>query len=160
MGVSVAADVLFPFGTFGDVYNTGFGADAQFLYEVDRGMITGIMTGFYTWSGKTDLVANLTGIPLRGLLKYKFSKMFYIDAEAGVFFSWTTDITLPVSGTKVPGTSSADFNYSFGFGFEYPLSNDGDVSLDTAVRYEGASMSGTASNNIALRVGVLFGIGK
>ena len=41
MGVSVAADVLFPFGTFGDVYNTGFGGDAQFLYAIDRGMMTG-----------------------------------------------------------------------------------------------------------------------
>jgi len=158
--LSVGADFLFPQGDFRDIYNAGFGGSAQFLYLVDRSMYAGLTAGFYSWSGKTDVVAHLKGVPLRGLLKFKLSKIFYIIAEAGILYSWTGEITVRTftGSSTIPGTSSVDFNYSGGLGIHFPLNRRGSLSLDTAARYEGAARSGVASNNIALRVGILFGI--
>jgi hypothetical protein len=160
MGISVAGEVFLPAGAFGDAYNTGFGGDAQFLYLVDEDLYSGVMTGYYTWSGKTDVVSNLSGIPLRGLLKYRFSELFYIIAEAGVFFSWTSDITFRgfAGPSTIPGKSGTDFSYAGGFGFQVSLSESGSISLDGALRYEGAAMDGVASNNVGIRLGLLIEI--
>ena len=175
MGVSAAVDVLLPMGSWGDVVGVGFGGDAQFQYNFTPNASAGVELGYFTWGGK-DLASGISGPGYKGLPFRVFGKYYFMPADKkgirafaqaglGLFFgsSGDTEINTGIPGVpvyKVEGASSTDFTYVIGAGAEYPISADGRTMLTGNVRWDAIATSGTSANNIAFRIGVLFGLGK
>lgn len=80
----VNAGPQFATGSFGDVYDTGFGIDGGYYYRADRAFFVGVAGGFHQFS--SDAAGDLTVIPLNIAAKYNFSLTGiqpYIGAEGG-----------------------------------------------------------------------------
>ena len=173
MGISGAVDVLLPIGDWGNAVGVGFGGDVQFQYNFTPNVSAGVTTGYFTWGGKSAGGVDLPGykgLPLRALIKYYFMPprkqgiRAYASGEAGLFFGSTGDITISTGIPGVPtytqpGASSTDFNYAIAVGAEYPVSADGRTSVTGNVRWD-AIPSTSSANNIAFRIGVLYGFGN
>jgi outer membrane protein W len=174
MGISGAVDILIPVGNWGNAYGVGFGGDAQFQYNFTPNVSAGLTLGYFTWGGKSQNGVDLPGykgLPLRLLFKYYFMPPKkqgirpYAGAEAGLFFGSTGDVTVStgipgVGDYTIPGASSTDFNYVIAVGADYPVSADGKTMITGNVRWDAIATSGTSANNIAFRVGVLYGFGN
>jgi opacity protein-like surface antigen len=157
--LNVGGDVLIPVGDFGDRAGVGFGGTVRGEYMVDPMFSIGVTAGYITWSGKDITIPGLgtisgtsaSGIPLRAMGKYYFmpagkSARVYGIAEVGVFISTTS------------GASSTDFNYAPGLGVEFPISDN--AKIDVGARWDAIATSGVSSNNVGVRVGVLFPLGN
>ena len=174
MGMSVAADVLLPMGSWGDVVGVGFGGDAQFQYNFTPNASGGVELGYFTWGGKD--FGGVSGPGYKGLPFRVFGKYYFTPADKkgirafgqvglGLFFGSTGDREISTGDPgdptfKIEGASSTDFTYVIGVGAEYPISGDGRTMLTGNVRWDAIATSGTSPNNIGFRIGVLFGLGK
>jgi len=173
MDFSIGGDILYPVGgDFADAYSIGYGGTVQFQYNVTPQAALGVTAGYFMWGGEevgqTQIsFPDFSGIPLRALGKYYFSKpgreRVYVLAELGVFIGSTgdTQISTGVPGStpiNIEGSSSTDFNYVIGAGVDFPVSDDGGIKLDINVRWD-AIASDPAANNLAARIGLTFSIG-
>lgn len=167
ISLGIGADVLMPIGSFGDVYNVGFGGTARGQYMVND-MFSVMLTAGYISIGAKDQgqsivkLDNASMIPILAGAKYFFtpsSESFrpYGALEIGITSFKQTLPSVTILGVTYGGgsASSTEFTYAPAIGFESALGS-GNTKLDVAVRWNGIS----DANAIGGRVGVLFGLGN
>ena len=152
MSVGAGLDMMFPVGSFGDRWGTGFGATGEFDYSLNsRAAVTGKI-GYLTWSAKklpSGVTATYGAVPIMIGGKYypQFAKdlpvHFYGHLELGFMFG-----SISVSGTYAAlGASKTDFVISPSIGLEIPAGPRG--YIDLSLRYFDIS----EKSSIGLRAG-------
>lgn len=166
MYLNIGGNVALPMGNFGDVAGTGFGGTAQFEMQFTPQLLGTATAGYIAWGGK-DVTTfggkysyTYSAIPILVGAKYYFmpSGGFYGHGQIGLYmFSWDFESPavvvggVTVAGGKLSETSS-EFTFSFGAGYELPLSPK--LMLDLSGAYIVISDLG----HIGLRAGVKFGL--
>lgn len=167
MFLNIGGNLALPMGSFGDFAGTGFGGTAQFELGFMPQMLGTATVGYITWGGKDVTVLggkysySYSAIPILVGAKYYFMPAggFYGHGQLGLYmFSAEVDMpAITVQGITVSAggsssTSSSEFTFSFGAGYELPLSPT--MMLDLSGAYIVISDFG----HIGARVGVKFGL--
>jgi hypothetical protein len=162
MNLNVGLNVALPMGSFGDVAGTGFGGTAQFEMQFTPQLYGTATAGYITWGGKDfgNFSYSYHAIPILVGAKYYFmpSGGFYGHGQLGLYM-FSASVKSPaivVGGFTVGGgdvsSTSSEFTFSFGAGYELPLSPK--LMLDLSGAYIVISDFG----HIGLRAGVKFGL--
>jgi len=143
-----------PVGSFSDAANLGFGGTAAFEYKFAP-QIAGVgQVGYLTYGTDSDQ-ASFSTVPVLFGIKYFFVPGidFYGIGQLGLnFFSTSVDIpTFNVGGFSAGGGSvggsTAKFTFSFGAGYELPVTPK--ISLD----FSGTFQVISDFSNIQVRAG-------
>lgn len=159
MFLSIGGNVALPMGNFGDVAGTGFGGSAQFEMQFSPQLLGTASAGYISWGGKDFGVFSYTysAIPILVGAKYYFAPTggFYGHGQLGLYM-FTVDIKAPASTNQfinISGSStSSDFTFAFGAGYELPLSPK--LMLDLGGAYIIISDLG----HVGIRAAVKFGL--
>lgn len=161
MYLNIGGNVALPMGNFGDVAGTGFGGTVQFEMQFTPQLYGTATAGYITWGGKDfgTFSYSYSAIPILVGAKYYFmpSGGFYGHGQLGLYmFSWDFEApTYTVGGATFGGKqseSSSEFTFSFGAGYELPLSPK--LMLDLSGAYIVISDLG----HVGFRAGVKFGL--
>lgn len=142
----IGAEFAFPTGSFGDVYNLGYGGSLQFQTPIAEKLNFTATAGYLNFTGK-DLGAGFKAadfgvIPVKIGARYFIAENFYAGGELGAAFG-TGD------------NSETSFVYTPNIGVEFPVSDKG--SIDLGARYEAWSNNGTLKF-VGLRLAYNFGL--
>jgi hypothetical protein len=166
MWLNIGGNVYLPMGDFADVAGTGFGGTAQFEMQFMPQLLGTGSIGYLTWGGKDiqllggNYSYSSSAIPVLVGAKYYFmpSGGFYGQAQLGLFF-FSTTVDVPsynIGGVTYGGGETSDsdseFAFSFGAGYELPLSPK--LTLDLS----GAFLVISDANNIGIRAGIKFAL--
>jgi hypothetical protein len=144
--LGIGAEFGFPMGTFGDVFNLGYGGALMYQHPVATNLnITG-SAGYTVFKAKDEFGGGTSGsIPVKAGARYLFGENFFVGAELGAAFS-----------TESGAGNSTAFVYAPGVGVDFPVSDKGSIEL--GARYEGWSYSGGTNGFIGLRLAYNFGL--
>ena len=158
ISLNAGAVIALPMGSFGDVYDMGFGATVRGELPFSKQLVGIATVGFLTWSGDmsgfgTTIDYKTTAIPVRAGAKYYFDKKgtgLYGIGELGLhFYSSTVE-----GGGMNLDASSTEFALALGGGYELPVSKT--MMLDLSGEYVVVS----ESNYLEIRAGLKFPLGK
>ena len=159
--MAVGADFVLsiPIGGLSDVANVGFGGLGSFEYALMPQLVGIGQIGYISYGTKSD-VASVHTIPIVVGAKYFFTPGvgFYGISQLGLaIFSSSVDLpTFSYFGYTVGGstsTSSAEFSFAVGAGYEMPVSPQ--VNLDFSALFN--LITGNA-NNIQIRAGAKYAL--
>ena len=120
-GFDIAYETSFPMGNFSDAAGSSwFGTTVRYQLAFGKGWVGMLTTGYLSFADK-DLKDN-SAVPLMLGTKLHFVKGWYGMAETGLHFM------------SQAGTSSTEWGYSIGTGYEIPLSKL--LSLDLSTKYQ------------------------
>lgn len=141
--LGIGAEFAFPTGTFGDVYDLGYGGSLQFQTPIAEKLNFTATAGYMNFKVKDNFGGgNFGAIPVKLGARYFLAENFYAGGELGASFGTN----------KGAGTS---FVYTPNIGVEFPVADNG--SIDLGARYEAWSNNGTA-RFIGLRLAYNFGL--
>jgi outer membrane protein W len=155
--VGAGAGIQLPMGTFGDMFNMGFGGAATGKYMLKENIAVGATIGYGMFSAKDNFGGSdmkFTIMPIAASLSYYFATEGfkpYVGADLG-FYMWS----IKYSGTKVGDGS--DLGFAPTVGFEYDLSES--MALDVNAKYNYIMTEGDATTSLGVNVGLLFALGK
>lgn len=142
--LGIGAEFGFPMGTFGDVFNLGYGGSLQYQHPVAPSLLVTGSAGYTVFKAKDDFGGGTVGaIPIKAGARYYFGETFFAAGELGASIS-----------TETGGKTG--FVYAPGIGVDFPVSDKGSIELGG--RYEGWSYSGGTNGFIGLRLAYNFGI--
>lgn len=122
--IGIGAEFGLPSGNFSGLSAIGLGLSAKVDFSISNDIGLSLNGGFMNFFGRSNRLINaqdLTYIPLKGGLKYKFSESFYAEGQLGA--------ALPLNdGQKTL------FIWSPGLGNLFNL--PGNNQLDLGIRYE------------------------
>lgn len=137
--VNLDLEVSLPGGTYGDLFDIGFGGSGGLDIPVTRALYaTGSagVTSFYRKDSETR-----TYIPMKVGAKYYLSRMIYGQAEVGT----------SVGVQQGAGTA---FVFSPGAGLSYPVTERS--SINAGLRYESWSRDGGNIEQLVFKIGYQF----
>lgn len=149
--------IAVPTGTFNQVYQTGFGGHASFMYNlIEEGIWVNGQIGYITFSHSStreDISGHWATVPLLGSLRYQLGKgnfRPYVGVSLGYnFVSRKLEIVKDVITTIRKDETEAAFGGGLLAGFFYPITPS--LLLDATLSYnfvnteqleEGASYMG------------------
>lgn len=161
MSIAAQVGIAVPTGTFGDVYNLGFGGDATFMYHLNPKLALTGSAGYLTWGRNEDFGdGSFSTIPILGGVRYLLGKgnfRPYLSGQAGLFFSSSSyDVTYYNGFTNVTTTydaSNTDFGMVLGGGFFLPV---GSMKLDVSANYNMIFTSGSTTSYLGVFAGLAF----
>ncbi|MGV3706199.1 MAG: hypothetical protein ACO1NU_12555 [Arcticibacter sp.] len=137
--VNMDLEVSFPGGTYGDLFDIGFGGSGGLDIPVTRALYatgTAGVTSFYRKDSETR-----TFIPMKVGAKYYITRMIYGQAEIGT----------SVGVQQGAGTA---FIFAPGVGLSYPMTERS--SVNAGFRYESWARDGGNIEQLAIKIGYQF----
>jgi len=156
--IGIGAEFAFPTGSFGDVYDFGYGGSLQFQTPIAAKLNFTATAGYLNFQGKD--IADVNGttvkfadagvVPVKIGARYFIAENFYAGGELGAAFG-TSD------------NAKTAFVYTPNIGVEFPVADKG--SIDLGARYEAMSYGDNDNRGyngtnkfIGLRLAYNFGL--
>lgn len=164
MAAGITGGVALPFGDFGKMYKTGFGANATYFYSLTNCIdLTGSF-GFFTWTAKDYDDASFRSMPflVGGRYYFEAGKLRpYVAAELGLHFL-SIKVTIPsvsVGGMTFGGGTQSESSSKLGFGggagLLYPVNENLDIDFNAKMNV--VTTEGSSSTFLTVLAGVRFG---
>jgi len=181
--VGLNGGVGIPMGTFGDVFNTGFGGGISGEYLITPNISIGLNAGIYSFGMKDELLdlfgmEDMDGIDLGDLLdmsaKFQITPItltgkYYFITEGGIkpyagldlgLYSSKTKVTVKVLGISqsADAGSSTDFGLAPVVGLQFGLTDA--LAIDVNAKYHHIFTEGEATSFIGFNLGLVYTFGK
>jgi len=159
MRIGAALNLGLPVGTFGDLAGTGIGVTGQFELKLMPNLVGTGTIGYIKWGGKDFGVGtySISTVPILVGAKYYLVPMvpFYALANLGITIvsqsiDYNNSFYNQYFGGISASTSSSEFTFAIGGGYEIPLSPS--IKLDVSAAFNIIS----DANYLGVKAGVLF----
>ena len=128
--IDVAFGLNFPMSSLSDAASTGWATTVRYEFSMGDSWAGTITTGYTAFGESNGLT--YSAVPLNIGTKLYLVSGWYAMVETGLHF-------YNVSG--LVSTSSTEWGYSLGTGWEIPLSSSIGLDLSTAYQYNGSGLS-------------------
>ena len=152
--LSIGVEYGIPVGQAADIYGTVIGGSLKVEVPVTKSKFDITFTlGYTTYLTKLDYTGSLTDIKISQYLpvslggKYNFSRLFYIEGDAGIskdLTSYYSEKNIAFYYAPIVGISAA--------------TNKHKANIDISLRYDARAESGGTIGQIALRLAYKFGL--